>query len=196
MQQPSWKHHNQQQSKTNLPTSAPLSKAFEYIGQRDTSFYAADLGCGSGIDTTAMLDKGWNVLAIDKDVPSLEILKGVANSVLLETDIQSFEELKLPQLDLINASMALPFCNPQHFSSCWAEILQSLKPQGLFCGHFFGPNDSWVGRPSMTFLSKENLLNILEGFEILWLDEKEKEGKTISGMIKNWHVFSLVARKI
>ncbi|PYF74323.1 methyltransferase domain-containing protein [Pedobacter nutrimenti] len=192
--QPSWKQHNDQFSKIKLPASAPLCQAFEHVEQRDNDFYAADLGCGSGIDTLAMLEKGWKVLAIDKDEASLENLK-TTKSALLETQLQSFEKLNLPQLDLINASMSLPFCDPLHFNACWQSIRLSLKTQGFFCGHFFGPKDSWSSRPGMTFLTKAQLNALLKGFEILWMDEKEKEGKTLSGMIKNWHVFSVLARK-
>ena len=196
MQKPSWQQHNQQVSKIDLSASAPLKMAFEQLTDITDKFFAADLGCGSGIDTLAMLDKGWNVLATDIDEHSIELLKKHACDNRLKVAIQSFEELSLPSLDLVNASMALPFCSPSHFPACWDNITQSIKTHGIFCGHFFGINDSWAQRPGMNFISRKDFNILFQKFELLWTEEIEKDGKTISGATKHWHIFSVVARKI
>lgn len=195
MEQRQWKEHNDIAGAQNLQPSAPLARLFESLP--DTRrFYAADLGCGAGTDTLAMLQRGWNVLAIDKDAESAGRLKGW-KSDKLKVNVQSFEKLNLPPLDLVNASMALPFCEPAYFHHCWETICSSLSPQkGYFCGHFFGPNDSWATRSGMTFLHRDTLMTLFKDFTIRWFDETEQDGKTLAGSSKHWHLFSIVARKL
>jgi len=41
-------------------------------------FEAVDLGCGSGIDTLAMLDRGWSVTAIDAEEEAIRRVRKVA----------------------------------------------------------------------------------------------------------------------
>ena len=48
----------------------------------------------------------------------------------------------------------------------------------------------------MVFLSKEQVLNLFEKFEIIQFEENEKDGKTGLGKIKHWHTFDIIAKKI
>ncbi len=48
----------------------------------------------------------------------------------------------------------------------------------------------------MVFLSKEQVLSLFENFEIIQLEENEKDGKTSLGKIKHWHTFDIIAKKI
>lgn len=48
----------------------------------------------------------------------------------------------------------------------------------------------------MVFLSKEQVLSLFENFEIIQLEENEKDGKTGLGKIKHWHTFDIIAKKI
>lgn len=47
----------------------------------------------------------------------------------------------------------------------------------------------------MTFLTKEQVLRLLESFEIIKFEEVEKDGKTGLGKIKHWHTFEIIAKK-
>lgn len=68
---------------------------------------------------------------------------------------------------------------------------------GYFVGNFFGLKDSWAEiKPRMVFLSKEQVLNLFEKFEIIQFEENEKDGKTGLGKIKHWHTFDIIAKKI
>jgi SAM-dependent methyltransferase len=208
-----WGGHNEQARKQSLPPSATLLHALDYldrtgvvgagvgsggVGATDVvgaGGIAADLGCGPGIDTFELLARGWSVLAIDKDQRSIESLQLQLSSPLLTVRVQNFESLRLPSIDLANASFALPFCQPRYFQRCWNTIRQAIRGHGVFCGHFFGVHDSWSDRPTMSFHRKEDISGLFAGFEILLLDESEKDGPTITGLTKHWHVFSVVARK-
>ena len=68
---------------------------------------------------------------------------------------------------------------------------------GYFVGNFFGLNDSWAEiKEQMVFLSKEQVLDLFkDSFEILEINEIEKDGKTGLGKIKHWHIFNVIAQK-
>lgn len=67
---------------------------------------------------------------------------------------------------------------------------------GYFVGNFFGLNDSWTTiKEQMVFLSKEEILKLLQPFEILKFEEIEKDGKTGLGKIKHWHTYEIIAKK-
>lgn len=47
----------------------------------------------------------------------------------------------------------------------------------------------------MVFLSKEQVLDLFEDFEIIDFKENEKDGKTALGKIKHWHTYEVIAKK-
>ena len=47
----------------------------------------------------------------------------------------------------------------------------------------------------MTFLTKEECLNLFNEFEIISFKEIEKDGLTGLGKIKHWHIFDIIAKK-
>ena len=47
----------------------------------------------------------------------------------------------------------------------------------------------------MVFLSKEQVINLFNEFEIIEFQEIEKDGKTALGKIKHWHLFNIIAKK-
>ncbi|GAL82438.1 hypothetical protein JCM19274_2955 [Algibacter lectus] len=47
----------------------------------------------------------------------------------------------------------------------------------------------------MTFHNLQTVKKLFEGFELLYFEETAKNGKTLSGKEKFWHVFHVVAKK-
>lgn len=47
----------------------------------------------------------------------------------------------------------------------------------------------------MVFLSKKQVLNLFDGFEIIDFQENERDGKTGIGKIKHWHIYDVIAKK-
>ena len=48
----------------------------------------------------------------------------------------------------------------------------------------------------MVFLTKQQVLNLFkETFEIVNLNELEKDGKTGLGKMKHWHIYNVIAKK-
>lgn len=63
-------------------------------------------------------------------------------------------------------------------------------------GNFFGVNDEWNGnKENMVFLNKEQVIELLEGFDIIDFEEDEANRKTGMGKMKHWHLFWVIARK-
>lgn len=68
---------------------------------------------------------------------------------------------------------------------------------GYFVGNFFGENDSQnETKPQMTFLTKEQAMELFENFEIIRFKEIEKDDLTGLGKMKHWHIFDVIAKKV
>lgn len=158
---------------------------------------AIDLGCGDGTESTVLLARGWNVLAIDAEPAAIShLMTKVApeHQAQLQTQVATFEEVALSPADLVFASFSIPFCHPQHFGMLWQKIVNALTPGGRFAGQFFGVRDSWADTPTMTFHTEEEVRAMLEGFDIEFFHEEDEDGYSTVGP-KHWHVFTVVAKK-
>ena len=107
----------------------------------------------------------------------------------------NFEQMQVPACDLVNASFALPFCEPQHFPFLWNQIVAASRPGGRFAGQFFCRRDSWASLPGRTHLSLDKVLKLLEGFEIEMMREEERDDTPGGRKPKHWQLFHMVARK-
>ncbi|KGF73784.1 methyltransferase type 12 [Neosynechococcus sphagnicola sy1] len=189
------------QAVAGRPPRETLLKAlanFDGEASPDRRRLAIDLGCGDGRDTVELLRRGWQVLAIDGEQNAFDRLldRPDLNHDLLQTQLMRFEALALPPaVDLINASFCLPFCPPAYFPHFWETIVTSLNIGGQFCGQLFGDRDSWTIYPNRTHHTRQQVEELLQPFEVEWLDEEEHLGVTAIGEEKHWHIFHIVARK-
>lgn len=159
---------------------------------------AIELGCGAGDSTVYLIKNNWNVLAIDR-----EDVEGRISRRLNDEEIkrfrfqkQNFENIKLEKANLLIANYCLPFCKKDKFKEFWNKINNCIEKDGYFVGNFFGLNDSWNGtKLEMVFLSRENVFNLFEKFEIIKFKEIEKDSTTALGKMKHWHIFDVIARK-
>src|ERR671918_156501 len=106
--------------------------SFEPEGRTGT---AVDLGCGQGIETAAMLARGWTVTAIDAQEEGIRRLRErvpVESRDRLTTRVSPMEDVDLPPTDLVHASFSLPFCRPDAFPALWDRVRGALRPGGRF----------------------------------------------------------------
>jgi len=161
--------------------------------------WAIDLGCGEGRDTVELLRRGWRVLAIDGTPEGIQqLLERFDGSVpdSLETQVARFESMILPQVNLINASFSLPFCQPEAFPQLWQQVVAALLPGGRFAGQLFGDRDTWASIPTHTHHTREQVEALLAPFCVEQYHEVEEDGITALNEAKHWHVFHIVARKL
>jgi SAM-dependent methyltransferase len=176
---------------------AMLVDVLETFG--DSGRTAVDLGCGSGIDTLAILERGWSVFAIDAEAEAIDRLRARVPTHLatrLHTLVSPMEEVELPAADLVWASFSLFFCEPAHFGKVWGRIGAAVRPGGRFAGQLLGERDGWAPRDDISAFSIERARALFDGgFDLERFDEEEKEGDDPDDP-KHWHVFHTVARRV
>jgi SAM-dependent methyltransferase len=185
----------------NRPPHATAERAMHALGTVPPGRRVLDLGSGSGRDSLHFLARGFRVTAVDSHPAALAELKtraeqaGIAERLTCVCERYEKLELESESFDLINASMALPFCDPARFREVWESLRRALKPRGVFAGHFFGKHDEWAHRGEMTFLWQSELEGFLIGLEMLDFTEHELDRETPTGEHRHWHYFEVVVRK-
>ncbi len=180
------------------PPRRTLVAALDAFGTTPPDALAIDLGCGDGRDVVEMLRRNWRVIAVDAEPEALRQL--LARDLTDHADLTPvqarLEEAPVPLgVHLVNSSFAMPLCEPPAFLRTWARIREALPSGGRFSGQWYGPRDSWAGRPGMTFLSRDESLAHLDGLDLEMFEEEEDDGVTPRGNAKHWHIFHIVARK-
>ena len=159
---------------------------------------AFDLGAGEGRDTLELLKRGWRVVAADGHPDAFSHLLPRVPEVMrprLTTVLGSFEDTDIPTCDLVNSSYALPFCEPRHFSQLWTRIVSAIRPGGRFAGQFFGDRDSWASIPDRTHHSRDDVMKLLNGFDVEMMRVEERDEAPEVRNPKHWHLFHVVAKK-
>jgi tellurite methyltransferase len=198
----SWSTHYATLLKKNLQPAATLAKAlsfFEIESLQPKDKKAIDLGCGTGIDTFALLEDGWLVTGIDKEKDAIDQVQqklATEHKPYFNGVVSTFETIQLSPALLVNATFALPFVHPDQFGSVWNQITNSVVEGGRFAGHFFGLHDSWINRSEMNFHSREQIEKLFAEFSIEFFHEVDEDSQSLNGMQKHWHVYHIVAQKI
>ena len=182
------------------PVRSLYAKAIELVPVFESGHpTAVDLGCGAGIETADLLQRGWNVIAIDREPASISAvveLNGLQSHQKLRTICSSFEDLiEVPAAEFIYSYHSLPFCHSDHLDRVWGLIRDAVKPNGIFAGSFFGLNDEWVKSGHTTGISSEGLAQYLSTFDIIHYEEVEKVGNTALSGPKLWHFIEVIGRK-
>ena len=158
---------------------------------------AVEIGLGDGRETLALLAAGWRVLAIDPTPAAAEVLQSQVpahDAGRLEIRSVPAEDADLPPFDLLYAGYSLPFLGADAFDRFWTAARDRLRPGGILIVNFFGPHDSWAGRESMRFIHVDTVRRLVDGLELIALDEEDKDGDSFLGP-KHWHVFDVIARR-
>lgn len=180
------------------PPRKSLVRALEVFGDVPPGL-AVDLGCGGGRDTLELVARGWRVVAVDREPAAAGRIASVVRGELADrvrTVIEPLESVEIPPCQLVNASYSLPFCAPDRFADMWSRVRAAIVPGGRFAGQFFGDRDEWRDNPELTFLTRDEVLALFEGFEIEEITELDEDGTTAMGDSKHWHVLTVIARRM
>jgi tellurite methyltransferase len=171
-----------------------LLDVLDAFGQEEHQ--AVDLGCGSGVDTLAMLERGWLVFAIDAEEEAIRRVRKRVPSRLaprLRTLVSPMEGVELPSADLVWAGFSLFFCQPDRFGEVWQRVRRAIRPAGRFAGELLGDRDTWAPKDDTSAFTIDEARALFEGFELERFEEEEEDGEACSGP-KHWHVFHAVGR--
>jgi SAM-dependent methyltransferase len=178
------------------PPRRTLLAALDAFGETPADALAIDLGCGDGRDIIEILRRGWSVVAVDAEPEALRQLAARELPGTITPIVARLEEVPLPLgVQLVNSSFAMPLCAPERFHELWSRIREELPAGGRFSGQWYGPRDSWVDRPGITFLERNQAMGLLDGLDIEMFEEEEADSVTPRGNPKHWHIFHIVARK-
>jgi cyclopropane fatty-acyl-phospholipid synthase-like methyltransferase len=158
---------------------------------------AVEIGFGDGTETLALLAAGWRVLAVDAAPEASEVLRGRVDGAAaerLEVRTESAATAELPPFDLLYAGYALSFIRPEAFRGFWRRVRARLRPGGHLVVNIFGVRDTWADDPEKTFVARDEVFRMLQGLEVVALDEEDQDGDSFSGP-KHWHVFDVIARR-
>ena len=119
----------------NTEIDLPHKNVKKFIEIESNAGNAIDLGCGAGRDTIYLIKNGWNVLAIDREDVDNRIKKRLKQEELdrFEFQRQDFENVVLPENNLLVANFSLPFCNKDKFNELWNKVEKSILPNRILC---------------------------------------------------------------
>ena len=168
--------------------SSVLGESFE--GKR-----VLELGFGAGTGLDWWLERGATVLAVDEDPRMCEYVLGRhQNEDGLEVLYGDYlEGLGRGPFDIVAGVFSLFFVSPEELEGLWLEVSSALRPSGIFVGQLIGPEDDWA-KEGFASVDRQELDEMLDGWEVLYLEEVRRRGKTVFGAEKEWHVYHLILR--
>ncbi len=176
------------------PPRPLLVDALAHVKNRNR---ALDFGSGALTDSRFLVDEGFaHTIALDGE-PIAEAVAKTLPADRFTYSISSFENYAFPAsaFDLINAQYALPFIRQTAFGRVFADLAASLQHNGILTGQLFGDRDDWVGTDEMTFHNVDEARSLLRGFDNIMFCEEERDGQTLNGAPKHWHLFNFIVRK-
>lgn len=123
--------------------------------------------------------------------------------MLLSRD--TFSSFEYPQSSLVVADASLFFCPEDELNYVWTSISNCLYSKGIFCGSFLGAEDTMASAnydkddywPNILVLNEAKIKALFDyNFEVLRFNEHKSSGCGPNGKPHNWHVFTVVAKKI
>jgi hypothetical protein len=158
---------------------------------------AVEVGFGDGTETLALLEAGWRVTAIDSAQAAAEILEPRVPATArgrLTLLTAPAGDVELPPLDLFYSAYVLSYVAPDAFARLWGRVRAGLRGGGFVVVNIFGDRHEWATEPHTTFLPRAEVEQLLEGLDVVALDEVEEDGNSFKGPT-HWHYFDIVARR-
>lgn len=156
---------------------------------------AYDLGCGIGDSTRWLLDHGFQVIAVDAEQEACDqVQERLGERPELVVLQQPMESLEFKPCTVVLALFCVFFIEPDRFPSFWEHMTGAIEPGGVFIGQILGVRDEWTARGYSAF-EREEVQRMFSGFDLIEFDEVEKDGYTLMGDAKHWHVFHIIAKK-
>lgn len=130
--------------------------------------FILDLGCGSGRDTLAFKNKGYQVAATDY---SKELVDKASQLTGIDVRFESFYELsEQDQYDGIWACASLLHCERKHLPVVLEKILKALKVNGICYMSFkYGAGDRYKDGRQFTDMNESQAQSLLKKIDNILL---------------------------
>ncbi len=156
---------------------------------------AFDLGCGTGKGAAWLANRGFDVVAVDSDPEMIAVAEDLHGGIKqLDFKRADIAALDFPDSILVTSVFTLFFLPPSDLARTWQRIIDCLSPGGVLAGQLLGPNDTWATTGAST-QSLAEVSAMLTGLNVLHFEEVDRDGKTIWGEPKHWHVFHIIVQK-
>ncbi|WP_253300208.1 hypothetical protein [Wolbachia endosymbiont of Chironomus riparius] len=149
-------------------------------------------------DMILPLQKGYDLIAFDSQlvyydlfIPDREKYKDNKIKIFSDWDFN-----KLPKLDIVMASFILPLYDRETFHTRWNQINNKIKIGGYFIGNFFDPQWNLFSekkRKNMIFHTKQEILDLLQNYEVIKIQEVKEYSSKLKG---NDYYYEVFAKKI
>jgi SAM-dependent methyltransferase len=127
----------------------------KYISLIPSRKIVLDLACGSGCNTRFLLDQGYTVAALDKDVSQLADISGKPNLKIYEFDLETNADFPFNKEELAGIIVTNYLYRP-----LFTDLIDALSHGGVLIYQTFMAGNEAYGRPSNpNFLLKINELN-------------------------------------
>ena len=152
-----------------------------FLNYLPSNAWILDAGCGSGRDSKAFIESGYQVEAFDA---SREICKIASANIGQEVMCMRFDELTYEmQFDGIWASASLLHVSKQDLPVVMEKLYVALKPQGILYASFkYGEGEMIRGERSFTDFAEVSVKELLEdaGFVVLecFVTSDVREGRS------------------
>lgn len=190
-----WSRYNETQ--VNRAEARDLARKVLELAGTGSGRRAIDVGCGAGIETHALLERGWVVLGIDHDPMAAEFtasrLTDEQRSRLTFMTKGFADIADLPPSDLIHAAWALPYAG-RDLVRVWGVLVRALRPGGWIACELFGDRDSHASDPDVATLTRDEVAALTEPLDVVSLESVEQDSNSFGGQ-HHYHVFTLIARK-
>lgn len=172
---------------------------------------ALDVGCGPGREALFLARAGYEVVAFDPYPEMLERTRAlfaqepdgaalIERVALEHATLEQFaQRLDPASFDLVHAGFVLPFVLPQRFDACFESLVRGMRQGAIFCGQFFGRDDEFIrsaAAGTMSCHDRADLERLFQPFEMLDIEEVNRQGRVGRGREKWWHVFHVTARLV
>ncbi len=177
------------------PPRPLFERALAIAGRDGAGRSALDIGCGSGVETLALLDLGWRVTAFDSDDTAAAAITTAAAGgqpgVFRHADLSTVSQF--PAADLIYSGYAMSYLGIA-LPAVWRALVAALRPGGVIAVDLFGDHDELVDEPGVACLTQEQVFELVADLQVLDLRVEDAPGQSFTGP-KHWHVFQLIARR-
>ncbi|MEN8075353.1 class I SAM-dependent methyltransferase [Clostridioides difficile] len=140
-----------------------------------------DLGCGSGRDSKAFLERGYKVTAVDG---SIELARSASKVIGQEVLVSKFEELSLvDKYDGIWACASLLHVDRRNIVDVIKNVSSNLKRNGIFYMSFKYGKDEYIDEKGRYFncYTEESFQEVIKEVPQLGIIKMYKSGDVLGG---------------